>query len=259
MKKILLYFVFLISLSSFSCESFDCSASGIYTYPDKETISLNELIIIEGYANSQKIVKNLSHRKVFLIAKNDKVVLNFKTTNVGEMSLTQSLFIPSRDLKPNTTYYLKFENQTKEETRLLKKWNRKTEKNEEINFKTNKKRTDQNNYRDIEYHFKDTNFTLFGCGPAVYANFKVSGFGNTIILHKVEVLNLKNQKNRTYYLYSFKSEISIGHGMCSGAFKFNGGDKYKVRFTPISSSGKEKKTSNWISFENPYKNVKNRW
>lgn len=259
MKKLLLLFVLVTNLNSFANNCVMCAIDGIYIYPNKKTISIDELIIIEGYANSQKIVKNLSKRKVFLVSKDDKVILNFQKTYIGEMELTQSLFAPSIDLKPNTNYYLEFENETEEETRLLKKWNSQKKISEKIQFKTNYQKTDKNNNKNIKYNFKNTNYSLFGCGPAVFANFTVSNFKTNKILHKVELLNLKNQTKKTYYLYSENSKISIGHGMCSGAFTFRGNDAYRIRFTPINSSGKESKSSSWISFENPYKNVKNTW
>jgi hypothetical protein len=237
-----------------------CSDSGLNIYPKEKEISLNEMIIIEGYASSQKIINSLSKRKVFLTSKNDKVQLTYKASNVGEMNITQAFFIPLKSLKPNSIYFIEFENQTTEETSLLKVWNKVKKNSEKISFKTRLKKTIQGKYKNIEYKFENTNYIMYGCGPAIYANFKVQNTLKKKNIYKIELFNITSNNKKTYYLPSnIKGVVSIGHGMCSGAFNFNSISKYKIRFTPVNSSGELQKKSNWIHFKNPYKNIKTQW
>jgi hypothetical protein len=42
--------------------------------------------------------------------------------------------------------------------------------------------------------------------------------------------------------------------MCSGAFTFKNNGKYKVRFTVMNTDGKELKSTEWTTFESPFKN-----
>ena len=259
MKNLLIICALLTSLNSFSTSCVMCTSDGMYVYTSNENISLNEMIILEGYANSQKTINSLSKRNVFLISKSDKVLLIHKGSFVGGFRLTQALFVPSRLLKPNTTYFLEFENQTKEETQLLKIWNRKKKTHEKISFRTSSNKTTENKYPKTKFKFKNSNHTMFGCGPAIYANFTILNPIKKKSIYKIELYDLTTNKITTYYQSNLQNEISIGHGMCSGAFNFIAGNKYKVRFTPMNSSGKLKKPSDWITFKNPYKDIKNQW
>ena len=120
-------------------------------------------------------------------------------------------------------------------------------------------KTTENKYPKTKFKFKNSNHTMFGCGPAIYANFTILNPIKKKSIYKIELYDLTTNKITTYYQSNLQNEISIGHGMCSGAFNFIAGNKYKVRFTPMSSSGKLKKPSDWNTFKNPYKDIKNRW
>jgi hypothetical protein len=52
------------------------------------------------------------------------------------------------------------------------------------------------------------------------------------------ILPLRNKTNQTttYYLTPDKEFFSIGHGMCSGAFRFREGQEFKATFDLVDAS-----------------------
>jgi len=100
--------------------------------------------------------------------------------------------------------------------------------------------------------FKNSTYQEYGCGPAVFANFTFSATDNSEYLIKTTVKNLSNGKETTYYLTGKENIIAVGHGMCSGAFNFDGGDKFEVEFGLFDASGN---LTNWtgerIAFNRP--------
>jgi hypothetical protein len=62
-----------------------------------------------------------------------------------------------------------------------------------------------------------------------------------------------NEKT-TFYIREWEETLDVGHGMCSGAFKFKKEGDYKVRFTPMNIDGISLKTTNWETFKSPLMN-----
>tara|TARA_R110002073_G_scaffold334200_2_gene523231 strand:- start:13280 stop:14059 length:780 start_codon:yes stop_codon:yes gene_type:complete len=259
MKKAFILLFILSNLSLSKKNIRDCSSSGIFLLSESKSIGLNQMIIIEGYAHSQKTINSFNDRNLYLVTDKDKVLLNHKATYVGQMELTQAIFTPSILLKPNTTYYIELENQTAKEKLLLRKWNNQVSKYERLSITTGNKRSVNLNLKNIKFKFSETSFVSYGCGPETYSSFKIINQPKEKIFYKTEVKNITTGKIKSYYLKSNKNEISIGHGMCSGAFVFTKNDNYTVRFTPINPNGELSIISKWVPLKNPYANHKNGW
>ena len=62
-------------------------------------------------------------------------------------------------------------------------------------------------------------------------------------------------KSTIYFLpLSESNKLNVGHGMCSGAFKYEREKSYKIRFSPIDINGNDSDTwTEWIAFESPRK------
>ncbi|MFD2568724.1 hypothetical protein [Pseudotenacibaculum haliotis] len=255
MRKIALILFLGLSIPSFAS---DCGISGMNFYPLHKEISLNSSFIIQGYNLSQKTVNGFKNRNVYLISsQGDSVRLSLLQILNSEMSLTQALFKPERELKPNSTYFLRYQNQTKSETREMRIWRPKKKKHEMIYWKTSNTKRLSPLDSNLEISFLKTKVIEYGCGPEANAIFSVQNKSQSEIWFKTEVLDTKTGKIKVFYTFDRKGKLNVGHGMCAGAFSFNSKTKYKVRFTPLNTDGKELPTTNWYVFNSPYDNAKN--
>lgn len=255
MKNILLLFFLIFGINSSFAE---CSISGMQFFPKQKEISLNPIFIIQGYLTSQKTIKSFKNRKIYLESENGELIkLNLQEILQGQMNLTQAIFKPSIELKPNTIYYLKYSNQTERETSEMEQWNPEKKEREKVYWKTSSKKFFKPLSQDLNITFEKTEVIYYGCGPAANAIFAVKNKSNSEIWYKTEVVDLSTNKKTTFYIKEWKEKLNVGHGMCSGAFTFSRKGEYKVRFTPMNIDGKSLKTTDWKTFESPFMNAKN--
>ncbi|WP_299122189.1 hypothetical protein [uncultured Tenacibaculum sp.] len=254
MKKTILTLLLIFGINSIYANCFLCASSGMEFFPKQKQIGLNPMFIIEGYAMSQKTINGFKHRKIYLETKNGELIeLNLQKILKGQMSLTQAIFKPSKQLEPNSIYFLKYSNQTEKEGKEMTQYNRESKKIEKVYWETTKKNVKTSEkYNNLDISFIRSNVTHFGCGPAVSAIFKIKNMKTFDFWYKAEVIEISSNTKTTYYIKSRNSKLSIGHGMCSGAFTFNQKSKYKVKFTLINTEGKPLKTTNWKRFDSPY-------
>lgn len=252
MKKLITSVLLLFTINLSFANNFMCASSGMTFLPEKKEISTNSMFIIEGYAFSQKTINSFKNRKVFLESNNkDQIELELVEILKGDMRLTQAIFKPKTELKSNTIYFLKYSNQTKEETRDIIKWNSKTGKREKVFWKTNDSKFLKLLNKNLQIKFDKTEVILYGCGPSVNAIFNVKNKTQEEIWFRTELIDLTTKFKKTFIIREWNKVLSVGHGMCSGAFIFKGKGKYKVRFTPMNTDGKMNKTTKWFIFDNP--------
>ena len=254
MKKIILLLLFTFGIKTASAE---CAMSGMQFYPEKKEISLNSMFIIQGYSFSQKTINSFKTRSIYLESENGELIeLNLQEILKGQMSLTQAIFKPSKELKPFTTYFLKYSDQTENEGREMMQYNREKKESEKVYWKTTDKRTLESLNSHLNVEFKKTEVIHYGCGPSANAIFHVKNKSESEIWYKTEVIELDTNKKTVYYIKEWNGKLNVGHGMCSGAFTFTRKGKYKVRFTPMNTDGKSLKTTGWRTFESPFMNDK---
>ncbi len=246
MKKLLL----LIFISIFSFSLFGkCGSSGIWVFPNGDEISKKSIIMIEGYATSQELIKNLKEgNQVYLKSKNHTVKLKVEGVYEGNFNLTQAILVPEEDLIVGDEYSLQMD--TKKLIIPIHKvgkygkpvsWKVKSEiDNEKPNWSSG-----------IRPKLINTSYTRYGCGPAIYAHFNVKINDQSETLVKTEVMNLETKNSTTYYLISKDGKLDVGHGMCSGAFAFRKNGGYKVRFDLMDISGNSfGRWSEWTKIDN---------
>ncbi len=254
MKKVIFLLLLISGIQSAIAE---CSMSGMYFFPETKEIGLNSLFIIQGYSFSQKTINSFKGRTIYFESENGELIeLNLQEILKGKMQLTQAIFCPLTELKPNTTYYLKYSDQTENENREMFQYNREKKKREKVYWKTtdNKSITALNSNLTLE--FENTEVIHYGCGPSANAIFEIKNKSESEIWFKTEVVELKTNKSTTFYIKEWNDKLNVGHGMCAGAFTFNNKGKYKVRFTPMNTDGKSLKTTDWKTFESPFMNDK---
>ena len=210
------------------------------------------MFIIQGYAFSQKTINSFKNRIIYLESENGElIVLELQELLKGQMQLTQAFFCPVSELKPNTTYTLKYSNQTENEEREMTKYNR-----EKVYWKTTDKKSIDTLNSNLTLEFEKTEVIHYGCGPEANAIFRIRNKPESEVWYKTEVIELETNKKFVYYIKEWNGTLSVGRDMCSGAFTFNRKGKYKVRFTPMNIDGKALKTTNWKIFESPFMNDK---
>ncbi len=254
MKKTILLLLLTFGIKTASAE---CSMSGMTFYPEQKEISLNSMFIIQGYSFSQKTINSFKERTIYLESENGELIkLNLQEILKSQMSLTQAIFKPSKELKPNTTYFLKYSDQTESEGREMTQYNREKKEREKVYWKTTNKKTIENLNSNLNVEFEKTEVILYGCGPSANAIFDVKNKSESEIWYKTEVVEIETNKKNIYYIKEWNGKLNVGHGMCSGAFTFNRKGKYKVRFTPMNIDGKSVRTTDWKTFESPFINYK---
>ena len=254
MKKIILILLLTFGITPAFA---DCSMSAMYFFPETKEISLNSKFIIQGYANSQKTITSFKNRKVYLESENGALIeLHLEAFYTGQMQLTQAIFCPMSELKPNTVYVLKYADQTENEGSEMKQYNRGKKVREKVYWKTTDKKELEALNPNLTVEFEKTEVIHYGCGPSANAIFNVKNKSESEIWYKTEVVDLNTNSKKIFYIKEWNGKLNVGHGMCSGAFTYKRKGKYKVRFTPMNTDGKSLKTTNWTTYGSPFANHK---
>ncbi|WP_040282607.1 hypothetical protein [Psychroserpens damuponensis] len=254
MKKILLFLLLTFGMKSAFA---DCAGMGMQFFPSTKEISLNSMFIIQGYAFSQKTIKSFEERTIYLESESGELIeLNLQEILIGQKQLTQAIFYPTSELKPNTKYFLKYSDETEFEVREMTTYNREKKKREKVYWKTTDKKSIEKLNSNLTLEFEKTNVEHYGCGPEANAIFNIKNKSESEVWYKTEVVDLSANNKKVFYIKEWNDKLNVGHGMCSGAFTFKNKGKYKVRFTPMNIDGKSLKTTNWTTFESPFMNDK---
>ena len=242
--KYLLSLILSISLLQFAVA--ECAFNGFAVFPKSTTITESGIIILEGYAESQKVVNALNKiYPVYLQSKHHRVELDVQNIYKGMYRLTQAILVPKELLIPGQSYTLKIDGLPEYERFALKQWNC-LEKEEEATLPPILK---------SQPKFINSSLARYGCGPAVYAHFKLDINHNSTFFVKTE---LKNVETGKVYVYCLNTDaigrVNVGHDMCEGAFDYKSMGKYQIRFKLIDLSGNESETwTEWVTFNSPYK------
>ncbi|WP_053991602.1 hypothetical protein [Mangrovimonas sp. TPBH4] len=248
------HLIILLSLLMAQTAFAKCKGGGFQFFPSQKEISMSSMFIIEGYAKSQKQILEFKEQKVFLLSENgDLVELKLQKILEGQKDLTQALFIPEKQLSPNTIYYLKKPNNTGEDE-FFTQWYPDTERTEKVHWITSEIKANAPLDINLNIAFENTEVKQLGCGPSVYAIFSLQLNSSSEIWFKTEVVNLTTHRTNTYYITNRNNKLLVGHGMCGGAFEFDRFSKYKVRFTPMNTDGTSIPPTDWFEFGNPHWN-----
>lgn len=249
MKKIFPILILLLTaVDGFS----ECASSGLYFWPIEKTISQNSIFVIDGYSTSQKIISGLGTTyKVFLKSDKQKIKLNVQEKLVGQYNLTQAILKPETTLSVGQEYELVIENLGDLEDQISK-YNSTTREKEKIKWTVSHFSDTLSPIWISKPKFNNSSYEMYGCGPAIFANFSFSASDNSEFLIKTTLKNKSTGTKTTYYLRTYKNIIAVGHGMCSGAFNFNGGEIFEIEFSLFDASGNVTKwTDDKIEFKRP--------
>ncbi len=249
MKKALQILILLLTtVDGFS----KCSSDGLYFWPAGQTINENSIFVIDGYATSQTIISGLgTSYKVYLKSAGQIVNLKVQETLVGQFNLTQAILRPENNLTVGVTYELVIESLTAYDNEAYR-YNSSTRQIEKIKWTVTAGQDTVAPAWTTSPKFKNDSYQMYGCGPAVNAFFTFSATDNSEILIKTIVKNISTGLETTYYLKPDSNSITVGHGMCSGAFTFYNSDDFEVEFSLFDASGNITNwTGNRIKFKRP--------
>lgn len=215
----------------------DCTANGIYCWPNTSAVKSNPVFVLTFYAYSQTIVPGLNKQySIYLKSGEQKVPLLISEVYQGQFRLTQVILKPARQLTPGKEYQLVIDSLPNHDG--ISKWNKELRKAELPKWKVLKEAdTDLPAWTTLPV-YQSKSIIYFGCGPSLSVLFGFGATDESDILIKTTVRNTLTGKYTTYYLESTdKTNISVGHDMCSGAFDFETDDKYEVSFELMDASG----------------------
>jgi hypothetical protein len=243
-------FAFILILLCAHWVKADCASDGISFFPTSATIASNSIFVIGTYGNSQKIIPELGRKyKIYLQSGDEKINLITTGVFVGKKRITQAILKAETPLTPGKTYRLVIENISPFEVPK-----RKTVANDIESFSYTvlpasdvEKPVITSNFKEIEKQYE-----MFGCGNAVNVIFNCPVKEAGEFLVKATVKNLVTGATTTYYLEPEKNNVSIGYGMCSGAFTFGQkAEKHQVEFAVMDASGNITQAGKPIFFTNP--------
>lgn len=236
MKKIILTALSICLLSQAWC---DCSSSGLYFWPNNKTIRQNSIFIVEGYFFSQDIIDSLGTKhKIYLKCGNEKIELKVVEILTGQFSLTQAILKPIRQPLAGKEYTLAIDDL--EYPRLLTRYDPDKEIFTNVRWKIESGIDTIAPTWNKSPVYKNDTWIEYGCGPEVAANFSIDVTDESEYLVGAKVTDIKNNTTTIYYLQVDKDNLlSIGHGMCSGAFYLEKGTNFTVEFSLLDASGNE--------------------
>jgi hypothetical protein len=238
----------LIFLSLAQLAHAKCNTSGLTFWPTSKTIKANSILMVEGYADSQAIIRGLgtSYEAFFQLGA-QRVPLQVKDILVGQVGSSQALLQPSAVLKVGKQYELIIRGKGAKAGNMMESvYNARRGRV----FYTIEAGLDQTPpfwvapLREQAKHYAE-----MGCGPEVAVNFTGIIYDQSEYLVKAAVQDLTNGNTTTYYLrpniqtasYYLQMDdaglVSLGHGMCAGAFELEKGNRFFVTFSLLDASG----------------------
>ncbi len=234
MRRLIILFLFL---SASILAKASCAGSGIYCWPNTTAVKSNSIFVLTFYLRSQQIVPGLNKKyAIYLRSGEQKIPLLISEVCIGQFRLTQVILKPERQLTAGKEYELIIDSLSKYDR--MSKWDKGLHTYGSPKWKVLKEADTGLPAWTAMPKYESKSIAHFGCGPSLDVRFSFDAADGSDILIKTTVRNTKTGKYTTYYLErTDKTIISVGHGMCSGAFDFKTDDTYEVSFELMDSSG----------------------
>ena len=221
----------LVTFGSISTHAM-CSSSAFWAWPDK-TLPTNGHILITGYGMTQPTVRTVGRQRPVLVGGGQTVPLTVKALYEGQLRVTQVLLEPAHPLLPSTRYELRLERPTQGQLMV------RTDGKRTLRAWTTGKKADAivPKWKGPPL-FTGGTYDNYGCGPSIHVDIKtpvVDPGDQLLVLATVTVVG--RSRGRSYYVPITGGTVSLGHGMCSGPFRFGSGMAFEVSLTAVDAAG----------------------
>ena len=150
-----------------------------------------------------------------------------KEIRKGMFYLTQAILVPEEKLIPGKTYALKLDHHIENNSTWKIKWDDKLSIRQPALWKVESRVNIQPPVFNDKPTYTNTQCEYYGCGPSAYANFNISTGYTSSFLVLTELVEIETGTSHQYYLNLNKEgTLSVGHGMCSGAFNYKDKGKF---------------------------------
>jgi len=226
MKTFLLPII-LLFITSFSYA--DCAGSGLSFWPQSKTVMQNSIFVIEGSEMSREIIEDIGTKtNVFLTSKKHNVQLKVVEVLEGNFRLKQVVLRPEEQLIAGEHYVLHIEGINEEDGSGVSQWNSESGKHELVSWIV-EQGSDTNIPSFISKpSYLGGSYTGFGCGPAIYSLFGFKAKDTSPLLVRTQVKDVETGAVAVYLLPYEDGRVTVGHGMCSGAFNIEIEKQYEV-------------------------------
>ncbi|TGD82699.1 hypothetical protein [Hymenobacter wooponensis] len=229
--------VFLLALCIAHLAPAKCSTNGLSFWPASKSIKSNSVLMIEGYANSQRIIQGLgTSYEAFFQLGSQRLPLQVKEILVGQYGLTQGILKLNAHVKVGEQYELIIRGKGAETGNAMES---PTRFGRDKVFYTIEAGLDQTPPAWVApLREKAKHYVEMGCGPEVSVQFTGVVHEQSEYLVKAAVKDLSSGKTTVYYLQPDKTGlVSVGHGMCAGAFELEKGKSFAATFSLLDASG----------------------
>lgn len=194
-------------------------------------------MVLEGYATNQGIISGLGTTyEIFLQSGNQHVPLQVKELLVGQFKLAQAVLQPSGRLVVSQHYELVVRRKGEKSGNML--LNVRGFDRGKVSYTIEAGRDELPPTWVVQPREQAKRYVEFGCGPALFVDFVGVIYDPSACLIKARVTDLGTGKSAAYYLaMEAGGLISLGHGMCAGAFMLEQGNRFSVEFTLMDASG----------------------
>lgn len=240
--------VFLLLLPFF-CKA-DCGYGGLSVLPNDSVLPANGVLIIQEYDRSANVIAELNKKyPVYLHCGTDTVKLSVIETCNGQMYFSQAIVKPVSPLTPGKTYTLIIQGVAPE---MLYRYNSSIRKSEAVTFRISESHDtvapSPLAKAPVEIRKK---YSLYGCGPSTHVIFQCAVKDSSVVFARTTVTNETTGVKSTGYIPIVNSEISVGHGMCTGLFVFPDEGKYTLTVSYMDASGNTTAQQQEVVFTRP--------
>jgi lipoprotein-anchoring transpeptidase ErfK/SrfK len=253
MKRIPLHIPFLLVSLLFSAASFaKCAGAYLSVWPAPGKINQNPIFVLDGYAASMDVIYNLNKKyAVYLKSGNTKIKLEIRETLTGQYRIAQAILVPTENLQIGKEYELIIDDLPENEG--VRMYDYTNNKKLAIKWKVVAGIDKEAPQWTVQPKYTGKSKMAFGCGPGIDVSFSYAAndsLSNHLI--KATVKDVATGKTATYYIPASQNKITVGHGMCSGAFDLIDDKAYEVEFSLMDASGNTSQWPTcWIGFTAP--------
>ncbi|MGB0429151.1 MAG: hypothetical protein ACPGLV_01665 [Bacteroidia bacterium] len=246
------YFFIFFALVLVKLLHASCMSSGIWAFPETNKIDIDGFIIVEVYGTSQDLIPKLGNDVQIHLKANDHCI-NLAIVEVikGAHNISQVVFKVEQELEVGASYYLVFEDTTQIAIRKYGVWKDAVWEAAKLAKTENKPLIIEHKSYPPKIEHEGNTFMLYGCGPSMYADFRTSIMDSSLML-RAQLTELNGTDTYVYIIpIDTAGIVSLGRGMCSGAFAFQRSKKYRARFKIYDFTKTEYAYCEWIEFDSP--------